>query len=149
MAALVITILQINLSKIHKNSNAQIQGIQNLSQTNIKNWLGKSPKSGIELTVLGKKLLDKGMHSDAALFFAQANKKDPNFREAAVLLGYTYLKTNSFDLALVAFKTAAQIDPLSPEIQNYLAYTYNKLGDTPNAQICYNKSKELDKLTGS
>ncbi|MCL5795749.1 MAG: hypothetical protein M1338_05355, partial [Patescibacteria group bacterium] len=62
------------------------------------------------------------------------------------LLGYTYLKTNSFELALSAFKLAAQIDPLSPQIQNYLAYTYNKLGDTSNAQICYNKSKELEKL---
>ncbi|MCL5795750.1 MAG: hypothetical protein M1338_05360 [Patescibacteria group bacterium] len=56
---LIITIWQINLAKVHKASDAQIQQIQNISQTNLKNWLEKSPKSGIELTVLGKKVLDK------------------------------------------------------------------------------------------
>lgn len=137
---------QINLMQIRKNSNAQLQEIQNIAEVNLDNYLEKSTKSGIELTILGKKLLDKEQFSNSIVFFRQASKKDLNYYQAQLYLGYAFLKLNSYDSALSALKATMQINPLSPEVQNYLAYTYNKLGDTSNAQICYNKSKELEKL---
>ncbi len=141
-----VIVWQIDLIKIRKNSNAQVLEIETQSETNLNNYLEKSAKSGIELTILGKKLLDTEQFSNSIIFFQQASKKDPNYYPTQLYLGYAYLKLNSYDSALSAFKAAAQINPLSSEAQNYLAYTYNKLGDTSNAQICYNKAKELEKL---
>ena len=73
--------------ELDKN-NSQLTQIEN----DFRSTIEKSPKSAYELTVLGKKMLDNNQNYWATVVLEAACKKDPKYRDAALLTGYAYLK---------------------------------------------------------
>jgi outer membrane protein OmpA-like peptidoglycan-associated protein/tetratricopeptide (TPR) repeat protein len=59
----------------------------------------------------GFTLSRKGDYSGAQKALSKAVDRDPNFREAYMLLGNVYASLSQFDQAITSFKTAYQLDP--------------------------------------
>lgn len=161
-----IFIWQRELAKIKSASAREITETQEQFYLNQKNALEKSNKNAFELTVTGKKMLDKNYFPAAEAYFEIATKKDPDYRDAYFYLGYAYLKITeelknketkelfdektieqfnnlTMDKSLEAFLKARDLDPLYAPTYEFLAYIYNKLGNEENARLAYEKAEEL------
>jgi predicted O-linked N-acetylglucosamine transferase (SPINDLY family) len=88
--------------------------------------LGKNPKHGDALNLLGMLLAQTGRDEEGAELMRRAIAIAPNFAPLHANLGETYRRQKKFDLALAALKRAIALDPRFPEAHNNLAAT---LGD--------------------
>ncbi len=126
----------------------------------------QTQKDGILATKRGWQWLKAEDPKRAIIILERARQLEPNYREAAVYLGYAHLQSinkslakpalgswqislspieqhNELAKAKEALKAGERIDPLWPLTNQLLGLTYEKLGDDNNAKLCYDRFKAL------
>lgn len=98
-----------------------------------------------ELAKMGMTFLKSGENELALVCFERATQMDPNWRDGWVWRGYTELKLNKPQAALVSLKTAEKIDPIYPLTYQLLVLAYQQNGDKENAQLAQAKLTYLSK----
>ncbi len=98
-----------------------------------------------ELAKMGISFLRAEDNQSAFLSFDKATKMDPNWRDGWVWKGYTELKLNKPQDALISLKAAEKIDPIYPLTYQLLVIAYQQTGDSQNAQSAQAKLVYLSK----
>ncbi|OGD65376.1 hypothetical protein A3F08_01720 [Candidatus Berkelbacteria bacterium RIFCSPHIGHO2_12_FULL_36_9] len=125
-------------------------------ENEMKSSIENSPKSAYDLTVLGKKMLNNNQTYWATVVLETAVKKDPQYRDAALLTGYSYLKSaetindkqyaiSYSNLAIVYLIKARDLDPVYARTHELLALAYKNIGDAENAALSAQKAKTFNK----
>ena len=81
---------------------------------------------------------------DAARYFEQTVRLDPNHVQAYDYLGSVYFLLGQSDKAVQAYKRALSIDPNYAESYFNLGLVYQEMGDRENAVAMFEKYLELD-----
>lgn len=126
----------------------------------------QSQKDGVLATKRGLMWLKAEDPKRAIMILERARQLEPNYREAAVYLGYAHLQLINKSLAKAtwgmwqmtltpdeqhnelleakeALVAGERIDPLWPLTNQLLGLTYEKLGDDKDAKLCYDRFKAL------
>jgi Tfp pilus assembly protein PilF len=82
------------------------------------------------------------------LFWEKVIEKNPQFRDAYVMLGEVYLKTSqnnpqNLTKAQQKLEKAAEIDPVYPKTYQLLAQVYEKIGAEENVERAKSKIEIL------
>ncbi|EKD56616.1 MAG: hypothetical protein ACD_58C00132G0003 [uncultured bacterium] len=138
------------------------------------NILDQTNKPADTLLFEGINLIKKDQTEIALLTLEEAVKRDPNYRDAALYTGYTYLRLaqeqtniktekqknsnslsnssddslsirNSLAKAKEYLEKARDIDPLYAKTHEYLAVVYQLLGDTQNTDLSLKRAQDFAK----
>lgn len=91
----------------------------------------------------GASFLKMGCENLAILQFEKAAELEPDYRDAWVYLGKTYLQRSDYSKAKESLEKAVEIDPIYPETFYLLSKTYEKLKKPDEAQKALEKAKML------
>ncbi len=75
-------------------------------------------------TLLGRSMNQTGEYQIAIPVLYQVVNEKKDYRDAWILLGYSYLNIEKYEDATEAFKTAKKLDPEKPDTYFYLGLTY-------------------------
>lgn len=155
----------LNNSAYNKIYTQEIQGIDQ-PQKSVKsaytNLLSQTDKSAEILLFEGINLVKKNQLELGLMSMEKSVEKDPNWRDSALYLGFTYLKLTepdqrdqreSIQISEISVLTKAKnylekardIDPLYAKTHEYLAIVYQKLGDTQNAKFSTQRAQDFAK----
>lgn len=116
------------------------QSLQNAF--NIYDTFVDSPTSYL-LTLSAENLIDINEFALARPLLLQAINEKNDYRDAWVLLGYSYLQSNLLEDADQALRKAKQIDPYFGETYFYMGVTQEALGNTKEAIEYLNQSENF------
>lgn len=121
----------------YKNAGISLQNAFNIYETFVD-----SPTSYL-LTLSAENLIDINEFALARPLLLQAINEKNDYRDAWVLLGYSYLQSNLLDDADQALRKAKQIDPYFGETYFYMGVTQEALGNTDEAIEYLNQSENF------
>jgi tetratricopeptide (TPR) repeat protein len=114
----------------------------------LKNEYAEEIKTETDINKLlesGARQINVNQADYAIITLEHAAQIEPKARDAWVLMGAAYLKTNDFSKALEVLKKAEEIDPTYAKTYEYLEMTYHELGNTTEAQKAKEKKEYLGK----
>lgn len=97
-------------------------------------------------TLVAHMLLQEDFPYLAQPLLQQVLNEKPDYRDAQVLLGATYLKMGEYEKALTELNTAAEIDSIYAETFELLGKTYQALSNEEKAKENFDRA---EKLSGS
>jgi len=95
------------------------------------------------LSNLGVAYYNKGEYKTALSYYKEALKIQPDYYQAHLGTGRTYLSMNQGRLALRYLERAAQLSPKIPEVHYYLGETYLLTGQADKASFAYDTVIDL------
>lgn len=84
-------------------------------------------------TLLARALGQIGQWPAASVLLSGVTADEPDYRDAYILLGYSYFMMGESESALGAFESARSIDPEKAETQYFLGRVHEKLGNELDA----------------
>ncbi|MCX7679309.1 MAG: tetratricopeptide repeat protein [Spirochaetes bacterium] len=99
-----------------------------------------STKNAIYYNKQGWDSLEKDDPRKAILYFKQALRQNPNYRESLIGMGKAYLKTEAYEEASKFFEKAFRIDSTNPDITTGLGIAMTGLGRYSEAIEWFEKS---------
>lgn len=94
-------------------------------------------------TLTAHALLQEDFPYLAQPLLQQVLNEKPDYRDARVLLGATFLKMGEYEKALTELNTAAEIDPIYAETFELLGKTYQALGNEEKAKENFDRWEKL------
>lgn len=110
--------------------------------------LQRSPLSFSDLLTKAVAMLDTPNHSLGIVMLKEAVRRNPQSRDAAVQLGYAYLRIGDLDKAKITLEHAKDVDPLYPETYKLLANLYTKLGQKDVAAAALEHAQQFAQVPG-
>lgn len=90
-----------------------------------------------------KALIEISQHQAAMPILNELINQNPNYRDAWIMLGYSYMKISRLDDAIHALEKAYNLDPEKAEALYYLGAAYSLNGDEAAGKIYINQAKAL------
>jgi len=135
----------------HLTMETTLPQVNNQKRIILSAWeKAKVPQEDIyTLMSLGIAFLQTDYSALSPLFWEKVIEKNPQFRDAYVMLGEVYLKTSqnnpqNLTKAQQKLEKAAEIDPVYPKTYQLLAQVYEKIGDGQKAKEAKEKAALLD-----
>jgi len=94
-------------------------------------------------------LLDTPRHTLGIVMLQEAVRRNPQSRDAALELGYGYLKIGDLSKARVVLEHAKDLDPLYPPTYKLLASLYAKLGQNDLAASALQRAQQFANVPGA
>lgn len=91
--------------------------------------------------LLAKAMIDEGEYSAAIPLLFEIIDKQPNYRDAWIMLGYAHLKGDDAPSALHALENAYDLDPDKKETLYFLGLAHLKTGDEDQAARLIQQAK--------
>lgn len=109
-----------------------------------RNRLNGSQKDEYPAFLIGLTFLKMNYPKMAIPQFEKSLEIEPNYRDALVELGRSYILLSDYSKAVEYLKKAAEIDPVYPETFYLLSSAYEKMRDKNEAQEATKKAKMLE-----
>lgn len=101
-------------------------------------------KNALYYNKIGWESLEKNEVLKAILYFKNALRQNPNFREALIGMGKSYLKTEAYEEAAKFFEKALRLDNQNPAAVSGLAFAMSGLGRYSESIDLFEKAHLLD-----
>lgn len=131
------TIIANNVSTSEKTTAEKLKNALSIYET-----FTDSPKSYL-FALISKELIDQNLYLLARpILFASIEDKN-DYRDAWLLLGYSYLLSNKTGDAIKSLERAKQVDPYNAEIHFYLGIAQQKLDQSQKALDSFQKASSF------
>lgn len=124
-----------NLSKsVTINPDSPLAQKANSTVANIQEFNLFTDGKSIHLrTLIARSMIQNGEYQIAISMLKDVLKENKNYRDAWLLLGFSYYLVQKYDYALETLTTAYDLDPEKPETQYFLGLTHMKLENNEKA----------------
>ena len=103
---------------------------------------GKTEKNALYYNKAGWEHLDKNDTIKSILNFKQALRSNPDYKEAVIGLGMSYLRTGAFDESLKLFERALRLDKNNPQALTGMGFAMTGSGRYNDALSTFEKAIE-------